>query len=293
VAYADVFDYPLTSREIHRFLIGVRAPIEMVDMVLNTGEVVPKFLMQRQGYITLPDRMEIIETRQQRAANAARLWPRATYYGRLIALFPFVRMVAVTGALAMDNVNDNADLDYLVVTRPGRLWLCRALVVLLVRWAALRSEIICPNLFLSEQSLVYSRRDLYTAHEMAQMVPIAGYAVYLRMMVLNTWILDYLPNVQTALQTDVVPHHRPKSHAFLRNSAEILLGTAWVDWLERWEMNRKIRKFSLQRGSHATEADFCADWCKGYFNAHEQHTLVHYAERLAMIEDAWRSTINA
>ena len=186
VAYADVFDYPLTVDEIHRYLIGVPASRGAVRAALATPRLVPEVLSRSGRYFTLAGRESAIDTRRRRAAVAADYWRRAVRYGHLIGNLPFVRMVAVTGALAMDNIADG-DIDYLVITEPGRLWLCRALVVGLVRTAAFRGTELCPNYFLSEQALVLSERNLFTAHEVAQMVPLSGIETYQRLRSLNRW----------------------------------------------------------------------------------------------------------
>src|SRR5437879_4939692 len=169
VAYADVFDYPLTVDEIHRYLIGVPASRNTVRAALGTGRLTPDLLSRNGRYFTLAGREAVIETRRGRAQPAVDYWRRAVHYGHIIGSLPFVRMVAVTGALAMDNVADG-DIDYLVVTEPGRLRLCRALIVGLVRTAALRGVELCPNYFLSERALVLDARNLFTAHAVAQMV---------------------------------------------------------------------------------------------------------------------------
>ena len=40
VAYADIFDYPLTAREIHHYLVQVPASRDAVGEVLGNGRLV-------------------------------------------------------------------------------------------------------------------------------------------------------------------------------------------------------------------------------------------------------------
>jgi hypothetical protein len=193
---------------------------------------------------------------------------------------PFVRMVAVTGALAMDNVADG-DIDYLVITEPGRLWLCRALVVGLVRAAAFRGLELCPNYFLSEHALELTERNLFTAHEVAQMVPLSGSATYQRLRALNhRWTDTYLPNASGPPRRMAPVDPRPRrSRALLEGTLRSPLASPF----EHWEMARKMRKLG-QRGNGHAEAAFGPDWCKGHFGDHGQLTLSRYEERLRAIE---------
>ena len=150
VAYADVFDSWLTSAEIYHYLVGVTATLEAVRDGLREDPLLSTYLVQEGGYYVLPGREHLIALRRGRSQQAHRLWPRALTYGRWISRLPFVRMVAVTGTLSVDNVEQQADLDYLVVTAPGRLWLCRGMAMLLVRIAGLRGDVVCPNSFISD-----------------------------------------------------------------------------------------------------------------------------------------------
>jgi hypothetical protein len=281
LAYADVFDYAMTEREIHRYLIGVQAASQPIRKVLNNGHLVPRWFSRSADFFTLPGREGIVETRKQRTKSSASLWVKARFYGRLIAKLPFVRMVAVTGALAVNNSRSGDDIDYLIVTEPGRLWSCRAMVIALVRWAARRGDRICPNYFLSDRALIFYHRTLYTAHELVQMVPISGLAVYETMLRKNTWANRFLPNAlgkpQEGQSVDQVD-----GAGKLTSLAETALRSPPGQWMESWEMQRKMHKFQGQR-TEGAEISFCADWCKGHFDGHGEKTLSAYAERLGKL----------
>ncbi len=280
LAYADIFQYPLAQDEIHRYLVGVKAALTEVcaalDHMQNHG-----LLDCRDGFYTLPGRSDLVSIRQARRQTAARLWPNALQYGKLISYLPFVRMVAVTGSLAVNNVEPQADLDYLIVTRPGRVWLARLMVILLVRWAATRGSVICPNYFLSETSLALPERDLFTAHELVQMVPISGAGVYAAMRRLNAWVTDYLPNASLPWWAALGPAAKPP---LLQKLGELVLQAPIFDRLERWEMERKIRKFAKLPGSHL-ETCFDAETCKGHFDAHENQVLSAFQERERILQE--------
>jgi hypothetical protein len=197
---------------------------------------------------------------------------------------PFVRMAAITGALAMDN-EDGRDIDYFIVTEAGRVWLCRGLVILLVRWAAYSGDVICPNFFLSEKALHLQERNLFTAHELAQMRPLFGLEVYRKIRRLNAWTAEFLPNAGQAPPPDL---HKaePASRLAMQAAAEALLRTRLGGWVEAWEMERKMRKLNALRQPSA-EADFCAEWCKGHFGGYGGRTLAAYADRLQRLEAAF------
>jgi hypothetical protein len=274
-AYADVFDYPLSSAEIQHYLTGVRASRDEVEQVLR-GES----LLSRTGiWYTLPGREHLAAVRQRREQIAARLWPQALGYGRLIAGLPFVRMVAVTGSLAMNNVENNPDIDYLVVTAGGRLWMVRAMVLAAARLAALKGVCLCPNYLVSEQALVFENHTLYTAHELAQMIPLFGMDVYQRISGLNRWKERLLPNAEGLPPTmdKILLRNKPVG---MKPALEAALSLPPGTWFERWEMRRKMRMLSQEQSS-SPESRFGADYCKGHKNRHAEHTEQVLRQRLA------------
>jgi hypothetical protein len=276
IAYSDVFDYPLRLPEIHHFLESVPADLAAVERVLANGRLRPHHLSHRPPYYMLPGREAIGQTRQRREAFSQTLWPAAARYGRLIASLPFVRMVAVTGSLAVNNVDERlgSDIDYLIVTGNGRVWLSRAFIVAVVRLAARRGYELCPNYILAASALAFPDQNLYTAHELLQMVPLYGLETYRQIRQVNTWVTQFMPNAARA------PLNRPDlpaPYAAIQRLLELPLTTPAGGWLDEWEMGRKIRKFGRQP-NHNQEADFHKDWCKGHFDAHKGRILSAYQE---------------
>ena len=274
VAYADVFDYPLTASEVYRYLTPPTGSFEDVIQVL-TDEV----LFTRVGdYFALRGREEIVETRRRRAKVAARLWVKASRYGRILASLPFVRMVSVTGSLAMNNADEGKDVDYMLVTHPKRLWTSRALSLLVARFARLESVNLCPNYLVTTNALRLSERSLYVAHELAQMIPLSGMEVYWEMLRLNGWIYDYLPNA-------VSPHEslnsteRGNRQPLIQRILERIFSLPFGDWLEKWEMDRKIKRLSQEQAS-SVESYFSADVCKGHIDRHGKRIVTALDVRL-------------
>jgi len=283
VAYVDIFDYPLTLPEIHRYLVGFPASSADVERVTGNGRLADEHLERQDMFFALPGRGAIIETRRKRARVAGQLWPIALRHGRLIAALPFVRMVAVTGSLAVDNAEANADIDYLVVTEIGRLWLSRAMVILVVRHAARRGVKLCPNYFVTERALLFSEHNLYTAWEVAQMVPIFGLETYERMRKLNSWVYDYLPNANGIPRRVEIPQNSVSN--IMRRARDLTESTLRLQpggWLEQWEMRRKVRRFSDRSGG--AESSFSSDWCKGHFDSHGQQTMETFSSHWHDIE---------
>lgn len=253
--------------------MGVRASLEDVQEVLEKDN----FLSCTDSYFTLPEREEIINLRKARDARSRGLLPIALKYGRILGSLPFVRMVALTGSLAVLNVSKNADFDYLLVTAKGRVWTARAFALVLNRFARLFGHTLCPNLILSESALAWPLHDLYSARELCQMLPITGLDVHQRLLAANPWAEEFLPNAYLECGS-LLPQVRRQAIA-LQSFGEFLLGGELGDRLEQWEMTRKIARFSQQPG-FGDETIFTAEVCQGNFHHHRKWTHELFQQKL-------------
>jgi hypothetical protein len=272
VAYSDVFDYPVTLEEIRRSL-----PIIATDADVEASlQAVRHYVSSGSPYYVLAGREALAETRARRAEASRRLLRRAGFYGRLIARLPFVRMVAVTGSLAVDNAEEDHDIDYMIVTAPGRVWLARALSIVVVRFAALRGLTLCPNYVLSQSALTLPERDAYTARELLQMRVLAGHGVYAHLLERNAWWFDLLPNWRPAVSNGET------KRGLVRRLGEWLLGGSLGDALERRLLRRKGAELRAQAEGNA-EAVFDETVCKGHFEGHRARLEASLTERLARL----------
>lgn len=274
VLYSDLFGYPLTIEEIAHYLAEAVSCKEQVQAILSTPLWLNGQIAQVDGYVTRRGREDLVGLRRERMLTSHRLWRRARFYGRLMSSLPFVRMVAVTGALAMDNSDKHDDVDVLIVTAPARVWLARAFAVLIVYAGKFTATKLCPNYVLSQEKLSLEPRTVYVAHEFAQMVPIYGFEFHRRMRAANLWARQFLPNAEHPLhqEPEYCPGRIPRS---FKKAAEWLLSGRLGNWLEAWEMQRKIRKFSAL-SAVGGNVIFDRDHVKGHFNDHGARISAQY-----------------
>ena len=274
VLYADVFNYALTIPELHQYLIHHAAcTVAEVQSTLLASHQLQDQLTVQDGFVALKTRSELITLRQQRAYIAKILLQHGETYGRWLASLPFVEMVAITGATAMQNPSHKRD-DFLLIVRDGRVWLTRACSIILVRWARLWSIELCPNYVFASNQLPQKRTDLYIAHEIAQMLPLFGHDLYCELLAANHWAVHYLPNMMERTHLKLAPFRT------LKHTLEWVFGGALGNQLEQWEYRRKSALFKRRASEKTASAQIDAHTVKGHFQDHGQRILAAYEERL-------------
>ena len=277
LTYSDIFDYPLRFDELHRYL-PVRADVGELSVTLDSMREQVEY---QDEFYFLTGRNEIVESRKQREARSRKLLPIALRYGRILGSLPFIRMVALTGSLAVLNISKNADFDYMLVASKGRVWTARAFALLFNRLARLFGHTICPNLIVSESALEWPLHDLYSARELIQMIPISGMDVYRKVMEVNSWVDEFVP--QSSL-CDSRAKTATEVATTIKHCLEFPLRNRLGDKFESWEMTRKIARFSQQPG-FGEETIFTAEVCQGNFHHHRKWTHKLFLEKLDKLSD--------
>jgi len=196
LAYSDLFNYPLTAQEIHYGLIEHTATYAEVRHELEelcaAGEIT-----QHEGFFCLPGREACIDIRARRQRASAQTLRRHNASLRLIKNFPFIRGVALSGALAFQNAEAEDDLDLFLIVAPGRLWMVYFGLVLLMKAMGRRRE-VCLNCLIDSAHLAIAERDFFIAHQITFLRPLSGGEQLRDFFRVNEWCARYLPQSEPA-----------------------------------------------------------------------------------------------
>ena len=118
VLYASLFQAPLSVSQLHRALMDVG-----VDRIEIRGRLRRSYLRERVDqtgeYVYLRGREGCLNLHSERRRRTAELLEAHRPLLRVMARFPFVRLLALSGACAHDNATDG-NVDVFLVVGRGR-----------------------------------------------------------------------------------------------------------------------------------------------------------------------------
>ncbi len=236
--YSDIFSYPLNVEEIVSRSDVPRVTELTIRQELN--ELVKKGLVHRLGTYYSTQKQNAWEQRRkvgnQGALKAMKL---AKMMSGFISLFPFVRAVMISGSLSKDYMDSKSDLDFFLVTAPKRLWIVKALMVLTKKVIFLNSyRYFCVNYLISTDRLEIEEKNLYTATELATVIPTYGSDVYVEFRKANSWALEYYPNFPERL----FAAEKPSKTSGFKSFCEWFLKSAIFDKLDSWLMKKFLAR---------------------------------------------------
>ena len=268
ICYYDILDYPLTSFEIWKNLIGDRYHAQSETLSLNLivleleDEELKRYLDEYRGFYFLKGRKDLIEKRifnNKISVSKIKKLRRVVWFLRFI---PFVRAVMVTGRLAMKNAENSSDWDLLVVLKSGRIWTGRTLVTGAVHSLGKRrhgnkiKNRVCLNYFITDKSLEIKYKDLFSANEYLFCFPLFDSKNYYNKFQLkNSWIREYKPNYYLVENNNLKSLVETKISKIIRNLGEKMISWDYLEErLQIWQRDKIARNPKTHQKGSIVEA---------------------------------------
>lgn len=199
ILYFSIFRYPLKLEEIHGYTNhnNKANTAEELDYLIQKG-----ILFTVDEFYVYGNDLDSVTKRLKGNLYAADAMIKANKRAKLISKFPYVEAVGISGSLSKGYHDENSDIDFFVITKPGRLWMCRTLLVLFKKIFLLNSrKYFCVNYFISTSSLEIEEKNRFTATELKTLIPMTGKEIFEIFYAKNLWINDYFPKFKPDLSS--------------------------------------------------------------------------------------------
>lgn len=212
--YHDIFGYPLNAHEFKRWEPGER---------LKLRKARPK-VCEVNGYYVISGKEKLVTRRLTNEFHSKSKIKILSFAKPIFEEDNNILMVGITGSLAMSSAGSNSDIDLMIVTQEGAMWKSRLQTLLALRRNKIKvrssgdsseRDKLCLNMWLDSGNLKVeeSLRNPYTAHEVAQVVPLVNKNnIYEEFIAVNRWVGEYWPKaVSVKNYTKPLPKAKPST----------------------------------------------------------------------------------
>lgn len=218
ILYFSIFRHPLKLEEIHSYTNynNVADTAKELDYLIEKG-----ILFKVDEFFVYGNDLDSVTKRLRGNLQAPNAMIKAKKRADLISKFPYVEAVAISGSLSKGYHDQDSDIDFFVITKPDRLWICRTLLMLFKKIFLLNSrKYFCINYFISTSNLEIEEKNRFTATELKTLIPILGKEIFEKFYATNLWVNNYFPK----FEPDLLPVKNLKK-TFFTKTAEFTLNS--------------------------------------------------------------------
>lgn len=203
MAYARLARLALTREELFRSLWLPPANLLYSDFLWALEQLHVEI---ENGFVVfLSEDRKIIKERQRAVAPSELMLRRAKRAVRLVRWVPFLEAIFVCNSVGAETAKAESDIDWFVITTPGRIWFVRAVLNVVLRLAGLRTYgnheagRMCLSFFVDRHHLDMAPlrvvpEDIHFAYWLHQMVPVYDpEEKWIDFIQANAWASVYIP----------------------------------------------------------------------------------------------------
>jgi hypothetical protein len=282
IAYFDIFHYPISKEEIRPFL-SASPDADLIDEAMEQL-VSQGHIFCHHEFYSLHNNSLLAHRRIEGNLRAKKLLKKAFKIGRFLFGFPFVRAVCISGSLSKHFADEHADIDFFIITRANRLWLARTLMHLFKKLTFLtgHQHFFCMNYYIDEENLLIPDQNIFTAIEIASLLPVSRNQTTNRFLEMNHWCLQYLPDLRFEQTNTAMPGQHPIKRFF-----EWTLDNHFGDRLDHWLLGvttarwqRKTLKGRLNKNGRTVQLLTGKHFSRSNPGSFQEKVLAAYEEKL-------------
>jgi len=242
LVYFDIFNYPVTRGEI-RLFIDQPLSVEEIDTSL-VQLLLQRNIYQLDEFISLQNNYSLVERRRKGNQQAAILLNKSRKISKLLYNFPYIRGIGVSGSVSKNFADENADIDYFIITKADRLWVARTILHLFKKIPFLRgrNQWYCMNYFVDEAVLQIEEKNIYTATELITQKPMHGAESINNFFSANEWAFAYFPNFHFS---NIDKSSKSSSHP-IKKIIEFIFNTKMGNWLDDYFFRLTTKRWLLK-----------------------------------------------
>lgn len=276
-----MFKYPLTRTELYENS-AITISKDQFEKELNIL-LKENFVKEEAGFLLNYERdAGDIDKRIRGNKGAMDIMTTAFHYSKKVASYPFVEAVMLSGSLSKNYYDSKSDIDFFIVTKPGRLWICRTLLILRYKLLSkTRKKFWCTNYFISSDNLAIPDINAFTGTELAYLIPAVNYEAYCKLMEQNKWYKIRFPNKAVAGPKNCLQ----PSTGIVKRSVEKFLSGGFGRWLDNFLLNFTLGRWRRKYAA-LSEEDFDLqfrsrkDVCKRHTHGFQNKVLVSWEKKV-------------